>query len=662
MMFRSTKFIIILLGTLWTTTLVCAAPDIAQQRAGFEAAERALKQGNQPEFQGLLSTLRDYPLYPYLLYQDLQPRLAKADAAEVHAFLRDYPDTPLAPRLRAAWLQLLAGRSRWDELISTYVPTSDVETQCLYRKAQLETGNNSEALRKIDTLWLSGRSQPAACDNVFDAWRTAGWMTKELVWQRMRLALEAGHINVARSLNRFVAQDDQPWADLWIQVHEKPELILNTARFEGDQPVIPLILAHGIKRMARSDAARAAAIWDDIAARHTFTMDERNAVQRVLALAFVSQKQPGARARLEALTPAQEDTMAREKRIVLALNDGDWSATRRWIEQLNEEERALPRWRYWRARALEQLGFAKEAAPLYTELASGRDYYGFLAADRMNTPYALTHRPLSFPAAELAELEQTPGVMRSREFHVLGRTVDSRREWNHVTRDMSDTQLLRAAKLAHAWGWHDRAIFTVARAPRQDDLDLLFPLEHRERVESQARDRDIDPAWVFGILRQESAFVPDARSPVGALGLMQIMPATGGMIAKSLKTHLGNPNDLLMPDTSIRFGAAYLRSRLDTFDNNAVLATAAYNAGAGRVKQWLPQDRMIAADLWVENIPFKETRDYVRRVLTYTVIYQQRLGSRPTLLSRIMLPVGTAAVASGNPLIAGDISGSEMRQ
>lgn len=617
-MFRSTKYVMVLLGALWTT-LVCAAPDIAQQRAGFEAAERALKQGNQPEFQRLLSTLRDYPLYPYLLYQEMQPRLDKAGAAEVLAFLRDYPDTPLAPRLRADWLQLLAGRNRWNEFITTYTPTSDVEMQCLYRKAQLETGNNTEAFRKIEALWLSGRSQPAACDGVFDHWRTAGGLTRDLVWQRLRLALEAGQIDLARGLGRFVAPDEQPWVDLWVQVHEKPELILNPARFEGAQPIMPSILAHGIKRMARSDAARAATIWDDMAARHAFTIDERNTVQRVLALALVAQKQPGARARLEALPSAQEDAPVREKRIVLALNDSDWSAARRWIEQLNEEERMLPRWRYWRARALEQLGFTNEAAPIYTELASGRDYYGFLAADRKSTPYALTHRPLAFPAAELAALEQTPGVMRSREFHVLGRTVDSRREWNYATRDMNEAQLLRAAKLAYNWGWHDRAIFTVARAPRQDDLDLLFPLEHRERVESQARDRDIDPAWVFGILRQESAFVPDARSPVGALGLMQIMPSTGGMIAKSLKTRLDNPNDLLIPDTSIRFGAAYLRSRLDTFSNNAVLATAAYNAGAGRVKQWLPQDRVLTADLWVENIPFKETRDYVRRVLAYKI-------------------------------------------
>ncbi|MEQ6342949.1 MAG: transglycosylase SLT domain-containing protein [Gammaproteobacteria bacterium] len=660
-MFRSTKYIMVLLGALWTT-LVCATPDIAQQRASFEAAERALKQGNQPEFQRQLSSLGDYPLYPYLLYQDLQPRLDKANAPEVLAFLRDYPDTPLAPRLRATWLQLLAGRNRWDEIVATYRSTSDVEMQCLYRKALLETGNSTEALRQIDTLWLSGRSQPAACDSVFDAWRATGGMTRDLVWQRLRLTLEAGQIDLARALGRFVVPDEQPWADLWLQVHEKPELTLNLVGFEGDQPVIASILAHGIKRMARSDAARAVAIWDDISTRRAFTMEERNTAQRVLALALVSQKQPGARARLDALTPAQEDPQVREKRILLALNDGDWGAARRWIEQMNEEERTLPRWRYWRARALEQLGLAGEAAPLYTELASGRDYYGFLAADRMSTPYALTHRPLSFPATELAVLEQTPGVMRSREFHLLGRTADSRREWNHVTRDMNEAQLLRAAKLAHDWGWHDRAIFTVARAPRQDDLDLLFPLEHRERVESQARDRDIDPAWVYGILRQESAFVPDARSPVGALGLMQIMPATGGMIAKSLKTRLSNPNDLLLPDTSIRFGAAYLRSRLDTFDNNAMLATAAYNAGAGRVKQWLPQDRVIAADLWVENVPFKETRDYVRRVLTYTVIYQQRLGSSPTLLSRIMLPVGTAAIASSNPLIAGDIPGGRMRQ
>ncbi|MDX1251809.1 MAG: transglycosylase SLT domain-containing protein [Gammaproteobacteria bacterium] len=646
MSFRNISWTIAMAGVLWAATAGAGAPDFTQQRAGFEAAERALKSGDQPRFQSLLKTLGDYPLYPYLIYEDLQSRLNKAGAAEIQAFLTIYPDTPLAPRLRVAWLQLLAQQGRWQELLAAYLPTDDAQAQCLYRRALLETGDTTKAVQGLESLWLTGRAQPEACNRPFDAWRFGGGMSDALIWQRMTLALDAGQLDVARALDRFLAPDDRRWAEVWLQVHQKPELIFDAARFEGAHPVIPVILAHGIKRLARSDAAKAAAAWDDIGGRYTFGAAERDTLARILALAFAAQKLPEARARLEALTPAQEDQQVREKRVALALAESDWAATQRWIARLNNEERATPRWRYWQARALEKTGSAKDAEAIYTELASGRDYYGLLAADRLEKPYALTHRPLSFPDEELATLERAPGILRAREFYLLARPADASREWSHATLDMSEAQLLRAARLAHGWGWHDRAIATVARAPRQDDLELIFPLAHRERVESHAQGNGIDPAWVFGILRQESAFVSDARSPVGALGLMQIMPATGEMIAKSLKTRLSSPNDLLAPDTSIRFGAAYLRSRLAAFDNNPVLATAAYNAGAGRVRQWLAPDRIIEADLWVENIPFKETRDYVRRVLAYTVIYRQRLGNPPILLSKLMPPVGSIAAAS----------------
>lgn len=646
MPFRIMRWALALSGLFWAAMTWADTPDLAPQRAGFEAAERAMKSGDQAGFQRLLKTLVDYPLYPYLIYADLQPRLNKASATEIQAFLTAYPDTPLALRLRVAWLQLLAQQGRWPELLAVYLPTDDAQAQCLYRRALLETGDTAKAVQGLEPLWLTGRSQPEACDRPFDAWRFGGGMSDTLVWQRLGLALDAGQLDVARALDRFLAPDDRRWADAWLRIHQKPELILDTAQFEGAHPVIPMILVHGVKRLARNDAAKAAAAWNDISARYTFGATERDTLARILALAFVAQKLPEARARLEALTPAQEDQQAREKRVLLTITEGDWAATQRWMMRLNAEERATPRWRYWQARALDKTGSVKDAEAIYTELASGRDYYGLLAADRLEKPYALTHRPLSFPDEELVALERSPGILRAREFYLLARPADARREWSHATRDMNEAQLLRAARLAHGWGWHDRAIATVARAPRQDDLELLFPLAHRERIEFHAQGNGIDPAWVFGILRQESAFVSDARSPVGALGLMQIMPGTGEMIAKSLKTRLSSPNDLLSPDTSIRFGVAYLRSRLATFDNNPVLATAAYNAGAGRVRQWLSPDRIVEADLWVENIPFKETRDYVRRVLAYTVIYRQRLGNPPLLLSKLMPPVGSIAAAS----------------
>jgi soluble lytic murein transglycosylase len=430
------------------------------------------------------------------------------------------------------------------------------------------------------------------------------------------------------------------WAGGWLELRQRPERIKTLPAFNLQHPQLPNILAYGIKRLALNDAAGAVDVWQTLRATQPFTAAHITAVNRSLALALAAQNDPQASVWLGALDSNEEDQRVRERRVLLAMNSGDWSATLTWISQLSVEEQTSSRWRYWQARALGQLGFPEQAAGLYARLI-GRDYYGFLAADRLGQPYTLIHRPLLFSAEDMAVVERMAGIARAREFYALGRLPDTRREWNYTLQNLDEPLKLRAAQLAHSWGWRDGAIFTLAQAPRQDDLELLFPLDHREHVELRAKDSAIDPAWAFAIMRQESAFVADARSPVGALGLMQLMPATARMVAKELKMKLKNIDNLLLPEVNVRLGTAYLRTGLDRFAANPVLATAAYNAGVGRVRQWLPAPcNTISAELWVENIPFKETRDYVRRVMAFTVIYQYRLGGEPVSLSKIMLPIG----------------------
>ena len=402
---------------------------------------------------------------------------------------------------------------------------------------------------------------------------------------------------------------------------------------------MPSIFVYGIRRLALNDAVGAVNVWQALRTTQPFTATQITAVNRSLALALAIQDDPQANVWLGALDINEEDQRVRERRVLLAMNGGDWSAVLTWISQLSIEEQASSRWRYWQARALDHLDFPEQAAALYSRLV-GRDYYGFLAADRLGQPYTLIHRPLLFSTEEMAVVAQVPGIQRAREFYALGRLTDTRREWNYAIQDFDESLKLRAAKLAHDWGWRDGAIFTIAQAPRQDDLELLFPLDHRAHIELRAKDSAIDPAWAFAIMRQESAFVVDARSPVGAMGLMQLMPATARMVAKELKMKLKNIDNLLLPEINVRLGAAYLRTGLDRFAANPVLATAAYNAGVGRVRQWVSESRTLSAELWVENIPFKETRDYVRRVMAFTVIYQYRLGGEPVSLSKLMLPIG----------------------
>ncbi len=655
------RIIVILWCALWIgATPAALAEDrmdvthLAQQRLDFVAAERALKQSKVTEFQRLLKTLADYPLYPYLLYQELQPRLNKAPIAEVYGFLWVYADSPLAWRVYDAWLRTLAEQGRWQDFIDAYQPASAVgdssgEIQCLYHRALINTGTNStDVFADLDAVWLTGQSLSAVCDGIFEAWRKDGGLSDDLVWRRLKLAIEARQPDLARQLSRLLPPADQLWAGWWLELRQYPERVKTPPAFNLQHPQLPNILAYGIKRLALNDAVGAVDVWQTLRTTQPFTAAHITAVHRSLALALAVQNDPQASVWLGALDRSDEDQRVRERRVLLAMNSGDWNAVLTWISQLSIEEQASSRWRYWQARALEQLDFPEQAAALYSRLV-GRDYYGFLAADRLGQSYALIHRPLLFNAAEMAVIEQVPGIARAREFYALGRVTDTRREWNYTLQTFDETLKLRAAKLAHDWGWRDGAIFTIAQAPRQDDLELLFPLDHREHVELRAKDSAIDPAWAFAIMRQESAFVTDARSPVGALGLMQLMPATARMVAKELKMNLKNIDNLLLPEVNVRLGSAYLRTGLDRFAANPVLATAAYNAGVGRVRQWIPATgNAISAELWVENIPFKETRDYVRRVMAFTIIYQYRLGGEPVSLSKLMLPIGEEPVSTVN--------------
>ncbi|OQX37349.1 MAG: hypothetical protein B0D84_00680 [Candidatus Sedimenticola endophacoides] len=284
------------------------------------------------------------------------------------------------------------------------------------------------------------------------------------------------------------------------------------------------------------------------------------------------------------------------------------------------------------------MGEDEAAEALLRRLAGERSYHGFLAADLLGSDYHLTHTPLLLEQALIEGVARLPGVARARELLHLDRYLDARREWSLVTTGMEREQLQAAAKLAQSWQWHDRAIFTLARTKHWDDLELRFPLQHARHITAKALNQKLDDSWVYAVVRQESAFSHDAVSPSGARGLMQLMPATARYVAKKMKLGKVTKGDLFDPLTNITLGTHYLRMISEGLDNNQVLATAAYNAGPNRVKTWLPE-QTTAPDLWIETIPFTETRSYTQRVMAYAVIYDSRRGKQPLRLSERMPPV-----------------------
>jgi len=606
---------------------------LSTQRTNFIAAEKFLSQGKLSRYRKLKASLETYPLYPYLEYKELRRRLHKQKKNRIQRFLTQYADTPLAKRLRRTWLDHLAKRGRWQTYLEFYKPTKNVKRQCRYLHALYNSGKKEEALDQVAALWLYKKSQPKACNPIFKAWQNAGMQTEQLTWQRIQLAMAARQTSLVKYLRQFLPAEEQKWVDRWLRVHRKPQVILSSKTFAKEHTYRNAILMHGIKRLARKDGTAALHAWKLLQKRYTFSDEQRPEVERSLAYALLRDKHPESLIFLTQIEPAPDDEALREARIRAALDAHNWSTALVWLNALPEEQRTSEGWMYWRARTLEELGRTEEAKQIFRKVARERSYYGFLAADRMGLSYHLANIPLQVDTAMQQKMLARGAIARAKELHTLGRLIEARREWEFVTRDMNQDELQVAAKLAESWGWHDRAIFSLARTGYWDDLDLRFPLKYKRHIEKQASSNKLETAWVFAVVRQESAFIRDARSGAGALGLMQLMPRTARQVSKRLtgRSLRSLSSLLLKPELNIQLGSAYLRHVFDRLDQHQVLATAAYNAGPHRVTKWLPEKDM-PADLWVETVPFKETRLYLQRVLSYTVIYEQQLGHKPKRL------------------------------
>jgi soluble lytic murein transglycosylase len=624
---------------------VCASPTVAgtqtleQERQLFLQAEEALSKGQRSEFARLSAQLVDYPLYPYLIYGDLRKRLGTAKPGDIQAFLYSYADLPIARSLRSKWLDLLWSRRDWAGFLAAWDPLQSTRLQCRHLRALLAVGETEVALSQVEPLWLSGRSQPKACDPLFDAWRAAGYQTRDLVWQRIDLAMAARQTRLAQYLRRFLPAEERAWVDTWLAVHSNPAR-LRTEKNLSSHPIGAKIFLHGIRRQARSEPSDAAREWMRLRDDYSLSQDQIAMVGGDIGVSFALKHKPQAVTWLNAVDDEYSTSTVRRWRVLGAVRFEDWQAVLGAIERLLPDEQADPQWQYWKARGQEALGQVSEATAIYKRLAQQRNYYGFLAADRNGSQYHFNEQRLGFSTPELdATVNRHPGIVRARELYMLGRRFDARREWYGAVQKMDEQDKARVAQYAHDLGWHGRAIITVASTPYLDDLELRFPLAYKEYITKQASTAALDPAWVFAVVRQESAFMPDARSPVGALGLMQIMPQTGKTIARSLNTPKPSSTQLLEPSTSIRFGSHYLRTLLDRFGGHPALATAAYNAGPHRVERWVPSSMVMPGDIWIETVPFGETREYVRRVFAYMIIYERRLGERKQRLSDRLLPV-----------------------
>lgn len=608
------------------------AMTLERQRAYFLGAEQALIRNDETAYRRLAVRLTDYPLYPFLEYTRLKARLDRG--SEIARFLERYGETRYAGFLRRIWLKHLAQNEQWRELIDHYRPTDDAASRCNYYTALYHGGRPQEAFKGAADLWQVGHSQPEECDLLFSDWQKNASFTPEMVWRRFTLALKENNASLAQYLKRLIPDPEQPAAELWLKVHNDPREVEKCLDWDGGGRFAGRIFAHGLDRLAGSDPYLALQVFEARRSLFILDPDEEKRIEQRLGLALAFNHHELAYRQLAKV--GDEESSVREWRVRAALLRRNWTETMAALDRLSEEERATPQWLYWRGRAHEALENLQDAGQSYEKAAADRGFYGFLAAEKLKRNYNLSNRPVEISTAQLEALAQRPAFAAVREFRHFERESLAKSEWWHAVGRLDREGVLTASKLAQAWGWDQVAIFTIAKAEYWDDLELRFPLTYRDQIFANAGRQQMDPAIIYGLVRQESAFDHEAHSRAGALGLMQIMPATAQTIARMLEEKWISPGVLLNPDLNLRYGTAYYKTLLERFGGNFVMAAAAYNAGPHRVERWRPVSEPLDADVWVETIPFRETRRYVAAVLAYAVIYQQRMNREPAPLADYM--------------------------
>lgn len=591
-------------------------------------AEGYLKKGQYTRFYSALEKLQKHPLLPYLQSKWLRKQFHKTPIQELDRFLSEFEGQPVATRLRRQWLYHLAKKQKWQLYLDYFQTTDNLKLNC-HKVTALESTNQSlEAHTHGQELWLKGVSLPKACDNVFKRWKRHGYLSHELVWQRYVRALEKRQYKLVRYLKKKLPNSYKSKVKLARNLWRNPQNIFESqAALELGSDARGIILNKALKKQPSLFQSH-----HQHAAFQGLSDAQFKRLQHTALITTAKHSGPESYDWFFSAKKNKQLSSELEADFLLgAVKQQNWPLYTHFYKVSSEHSKTDARWLYWQARALESLGAKSEQSRNFYQQASvHRDFYGFLSSQHLGISPSMNHNPTHVPASIEQKTRLQPPVKRALALLDIGRISHARREWQYAV-DTLDTQSKEAlALLAGRLEWSDRAIMTLAQLKSWHDLQLRFPLAHEKTIEKAAQKSRISKNWIYGITRQESAFMYDARSPVGATGLMQLMPKTAKSLSRKLRLRYSS-NRLLDPSYNIRLGSYYLKRLLKRYKGNRVLATAAYNAGPGNVKRWLKKNDG-ALDIWIESIPYKETKEYVQRVLTYSTIYSYRLGELQPIL------------------------------
>lgn len=631
----------------WSAAPASTPPDVNPAITEFRVAWQRVASG-QPD-QPDPAALQALAIYPYLVAARLSRDLAgpaPADTdARVSAFLTDYAGEPVTHPLAANWLDSLGQRQAWPEFLAHFdAARATPRLECQRFAALLATGATNGLSQAITKAYLTGQDRPD-CAPAFDWLKAQGALPTATIEARAQLALEARNVPLARTLAQALPDAAATRIQRWAALVSSPVDTLRDviAHPQRDWPYAGLTA--GFSRLVRSDTDTAVALYPQLLKTRRFTPAQARPFTRLLALGLAWDRKPLALQYFDALGPVTDDPAVQEWRIRSALWAADWTRAQRWIAALPPQLAHDPQWRYWQARVAAARGKQAVATPIYTALANGNGYYALLASWRLGRPVTPHPTPLADQPELDAGLDAVAGIQRARELYLADLASQADVEWRTALASVTPDQRQQAVWLAHRWGWYLQSIATAARQGIFDAYAVLYPRPYRAEVKRAAQASRLPTDWIYAVTRQESLYNAQAVSSANALGLMQLLPATARAVAQRNQLPIpAGRADLFDPATNLLLGATHLRELLDRENGSFIVTLAGYNAGPRAAQRWLPPAPM-AADIWIENVPYNETRRYIQRILWHTAIFGWEASGKGQNMAPFLKPVAAPQAA-----------------
>lgn len=532
--------------------------------------------------------------------------------------------TPLADKLRDKWLYELARTKSWQQYIDYYQPSSDINLVCYNQIAHYNLGHEAQVLKESAPIWLIGESRPQACNSLFDLLLKNDKFDQDLISQRITLALDKRNISLARYLLKHYKVPHPKEADQLSAIHQRPMLIttLEPSEFNSN------LYLYGLKRLVSLNMEQALKVWNLPKSKQILNEAHQQAFLAHVALYKALRNSDDTLAWFEQIKPAYYNDVLIDWQIRFALKLGHWQRVEQLITKSKNKDLAC--WQYWLARALDEQGKKTEAQAIYEPLAKSRQYYGFLASLRLSKKPSFENENVTTNLNTLKPYQ--PIIEQIRAFHAAKQDRQASRLLNDFISELPKED---ASALVYwvdsALQWHGKSVFLSNNDKLNNQLMLRFPLAYQNAVKMYAKQYAVPPEFVYAIIRQESGFREDVVSGAGARGLMQVMPRTASLVSKMSKIPYSNQNQLFVSQKNINIGIAYLQQLTKRFSNHPVLVAAAYNAGPGQVVYWLKNHSPKEIDLWIETLPWQETRNYLKNVMAFSIVYQYRLNQKPNL-------------------------------